>query len=319
MLFALIFYFVGFGKVLSVLLSAKPELLLLAALAYLALNLVMSYRILVVLANLGHRLDLYSIFPSNLAGMLASDFTPARAGYFFTAFSLSSRFKISLEKTVLSIFGPQLFDFLIKATSAGLVMFLLLSKAGVENLWLNLLFLVMILGSIVAAALLVFYPPLLAALVFLEKLPLVPKIFNFLRTMHQHSDSVLAVKWKIIGITLLSWAVKGLEWLLLAHAIGIRLSDDLALEFIFMMVFQGAVTILQFLPLPTIAGAGASEAGFAAILLPFGIPLESSVTFGFLTRLLMISVDAFSLPVILGYLKTHTLEKSLEGISEIEQ
>lgn len=319
LVFALILYLTGPEKIISAILSADYPLLALAVLLYLLVNLAMSYRIKVVLQSMGDRHGLSGVFPSNMAGMLASDFTPARAGYFFTAFSLSSKLGIPLEKTLISIFGPQLFDFLIKVTSASLLLLLLLSKSGIENVLLNALLVAAFLAAIIFAGLLVFYPPLLKRLSFLEPLPFAKKAFNFLKKMHEHSHLVWAIKGRIALITFASWAFKGAEWFAIARALGISITGDPLQDFLIVMVFQAAVTILQFLPLPTIAGAGASEAGFAALLLPFGIPLEQSISFGFLTRLLMIVVDTIlGLPVILDYLHRHSLESSLKSVLGVE-
>lgn len=317
-IFAVIFQLVGFDKIGAVLANAKPEFFILAILAYVMLNIIMAYRIKIVLESIGDKLGTLQIFQSSLAGMLASDFTPARVGYFFTAFSLSVRHKIAFEKTLLSIFGPQLFDFMIKVTSAAIFLYLILSMAGGGDLLMNATVLIIFACGIIAAALLVFHPPLLKALSPLESLPFVPKAFNFIRKMHLHSSKVLAIKWKIAAVTLAGWFVKGLEWLFLSKAVGIQLSGDPVEDVLFMMVFQAALTIIQFLPIPTLAGAGASEAGFAAALLPFGIPIETAVTFGFLTRVVMIAVDSFSLPVLLNYLHNHSLESSLDKVFGLE-
>lgn len=314
-LFGLIFYLVGPGKIIPVLVKARPELLLLAVMTYVILNVVMSFRIKIILDSIGDRISTMDIFPSNLSGMLASDFTPARAGYFFTAFSLTARKGIELEKTMISIFGPQMFDFLLKVTCAGILLLIMLSQSGIASLILNALLLLAFLIGILFAGAIVFHPPFLAHFTFFETFPFVPSVFSFIRKMHLHSGKVLALKEKIILVTLFAWLIKGLEWTFLSQAIGITIYKDPLQNLLFIMVFQGAVTILQFLPLPTLAGAGASEAGFAGILVFFGIPLEVAVSFGFLTRLLMIVVDAFSLPIILDYFNSHSLEKSLEGIS----
>jgi uncharacterized membrane protein YbhN (UPF0104 family) len=172
--------------------------------------------------------------------------------------------------------------------------------------------------GILFASLLVFWPPMLKLLSPFERLPLVPKVFSFLRNMHEHSASVFSVKWQIIAITSFTWMAKGLEWLFLAKAIGITITGDTLYDLFFMMIFQAAITIIQFVPSPTIAGAGASEAAFAIILLPFGVPFEASVTFGFLTRLTMIVVDVFSLPVIVEYLHKHSMEGTLDKLMKME-
>ena len=137
-IFVAIFYIIGADKIINSLMHARFEFIILALVAYILVNLLMSLRIKVVLDSISDELSTLKILPSSLAGMFASDFTPARVGYFFTAFSLSSRFKIPLEKTTISIFGPQLFDFLIKAVSASVLFLFLVDKLGAGNLFVNL-------------------------------------------------------------------------------------------------------------------------------------------------------------------------------------
>jgi uncharacterized protein (TIRG00374 family) len=317
-LFVAILYLVGIDKIYKVILSAKPEFFLLALVCYFALTILMSYRIKVVLAAMGDKLSMKQIVPSNLAGLLGSDFTPARVGYFFTAFSLSSKFSLKLEKTIAAIFGPQLFDFMIKAVSAAILTAIIVSKVGANNILINIVIIVGAFGAIIGAGLMVFYPPFLALLKPFEKLPIVPFVFNFIRRMHEHAGSVLSVKWSVVWITGLSWVAKGMEWLFLSKALGIVINGDPLYDLFFMMVFQGAITIIQFVPSPTIAGAGASEAAFAVILLPFGVPFETSVAFGFLTRLTMIVLDILSVPVIVEYLHKHSMEGTLDNLLRLE-
>ncbi len=319
LVFAAIFHFVGVDKIVSVLLNANPLLLLAGILTYILLNIMMSWRISAILESIGHKFSIKQIFQINLGGMLASDFTPARAGYFFTAFSIASKFGLELEKPMIAIFGPQIFDFMIKAASAGIIIFIILGKSEVANdMLLNAAMIITFFGALLFVGALVFYPPLLARFAFLERFPAIPTMFGFLRRMHQHIDRVLAIKWKIILITFATWIVKGFEWFFLSRALGISVSGGDALsDLLFMMIFQASVTIIQFLPIPTLAGAGASEAGFAAILMVFGVPLEVGVSFGFLTRFVMIAIDMFGLPTLLDYLQKHSLESSLEGLGSM--
>lgn len=316
-LFAIIFYLIGWNEALLILSKVRGEYILYAVLCYACLNMVMSYRIKIVLEKVGDKLTMMQIIPSNLAGLLASDFTPARVGYFFTAFSISSKYDISTDRTVITIFGPQIFDFLIKASSAAILMLLIMYHVGMGGIYLSIALIIVIFSGIIFAGLIVFHPPLLERLSFFERFPVVPRIFSFLRAMHDHSEKVLSMKWSIVWITLLSWFFKGLEWLFLSRALSISITGNALYDLLFMMVFQGAITILQFLPIPTLAGAGASEAGFGAILLIFGVPVAVGVIFGVLTRLLMITVDLLSLPVVLDYLHKHTLESALGGMSRL--
>jgi uncharacterized protein (TIRG00374 family) len=314
-LFVAVFCLAGAGSIYGVLLGAKLQLIILALLTYISVTFVMAYRIKFVLAGMGERLSLMQVAPSNLAGLLASDFTPARAGYFFTAFSLSSKFGLTTEKTITAIFGPQLFDFLIKVLSAIALVLIIASKFGAGGMPLDLLLVCIALGAVVFAGLLVFHPPVLKPLSFAERLPMVPALFSFLRRMHKHSGSILALKWSVLLLTLGTWLLKGVEWLCLSRALGISATGNLFWDLAFMMMLQAAITIIQFIPSPTLAGAGASEAVVAAVLLPFGVSFEASVAFGFLTRLNMIVVDSVSLPVMVAYLHKHSMERVLGRIS----
>ncbi len=318
LILAILFYLTGVDNILRVLFSAKLELIVLAIGVYLILNLAMSYRIKFVLKSIGENVPLFGIVPSNLAGMFASDLTPARIGYFFTAFSLSSKHKIPLDKSVMSILGPQIFDFMIKVVSAGLIFLLITGKFnGGQSLALNFIVLLAVFLVILFSGFLVFYPPLLSRLSFFEKFPMVPRVFRFIRGMHQHSERILSIKWGIIAITFFTWSLKGLEWFLLSRAIGISLFDNVIFDFLSMMCFQAAITIIQFLPIPTLAGAGASEAAFVAVLFFFGVPVGTAVVFGLLTRLLMLTVDVLGLPTILDYLHKHTLDETFDMINKV--
>ncbi|MFH1394352.1 MAG: lysylphosphatidylglycerol synthase transmembrane domain-containing protein [Candidatus Micrarchaeota archaeon] len=315
LLFVAVFYLVGFEKIAEVLFSMDLGLFALALLLYVFVNLLMSLRIRLVLSSIGEKLGIRQIFPSSLAGMLASDFTPSRAGYFFTAFSLSSKFNIKIEKTILAIFGPQLLDFTIKSVSAAIMLAVIINYSGSDGMLLNMVLLLFVFSAIAVAGLLVFYPPFLGRLRFLEHIPLASRAFAFLTRMHEHSDKLLSIKWKILGITLMNWLLKGVEWFILSRAINLHISDNPLFDLGFIMIFQAAITIIQFVPLPTLAGAGASEAGFAAILYFFGVPLEVGITFGFLTRLVMIIIDAFALPVLYDFVHKYGVEGLLSHIS----
>ncbi len=321
LLIFLVIHFVGSEKVFSVLLGIDPVLFLAAVAAYLTVNILMSLRIKVILSKMGSQLKIQNVFPSHLAGMVASDFTPARVGYFFTAFSISSRFKVPLEKTMMSIFGPQLLDFFVKSFSALFLIFMMAEALGLgeDGLLFNVLFLLVFLLAVLFSALLLFYPPFLEKFSFLNSLPLLPKMMSFLKLMQNHAQGILDAKLEIIVIGIFSWIAKGMEWLLLAWALGISTGGDFFHSLFFMMVFQASITILQFLPLPTLAGAGASEVGFAAVLYVFGVTPEAAVSFGLLTRILMMVVDSFAISTVLEYIRTHPFDETFRKLAELRK
>lgn len=71
---------------------------------------------------------------------------------------------------------------------------------------------------------------------------------------------------------------------------------------IFWGFVQPIVTLLQFMPLPTIAGAGVSEAGAAFVLMQFGIGLPQAIAFTLMTRFVMILVDSVGIAEGIGWI-----------------
>ncbi|HUW85528.1 MAG TPA: lysylphosphatidylglycerol synthase domain-containing protein, partial [Methanoregula sp.] len=76
---------------LSLLTNLDIRFILLAGLCYLLNNLLMAYRIKRILFALGENIRFRLVFFSHMAGMLLSDFTPARSGYLYVALALNKR------------------------------------------------------------------------------------------------------------------------------------------------------------------------------------------------------------------------------------
>jgi len=77
---------------------------------------------------------------------------------------------------------------------------------------------------------------------------------------------------------------------MLAEAVGITPSSQLH-PLLFFMLLHPALTLLQFIPLPTPAGAGVSEAGLVAYLVLFGVSAPAAAVFGVLSRAVMLVQD----------------------------
>lgn len=320
-IFAIIFYFFDIGKALEIIKNADYRYVLAAFVAYFIVNIAMSLRISVVLKKLGFKLYFKDIIKSNFAGMIASDFTPARVGYFFTAFSLSSKLKEpSIDKTILSILGPQLLDFMIKISSAAILTLFMIYAIGVTDLngILVAASIAIMFSVIIFFGLLITYPPLLEKFSFVKKISVGRKFFSLIKLMQKNSDSLFQIKWSIIGITLVSWIFKGIEWFLLAKSVGIVLMQDDLQMIVFLMIFQGATTVLQFIPIPTIAGSGTSEAAFTGLLVLLGIKPEVGLAFALLTRFTMIVVDSIGVPVVLEYIRKNGIKGLMNQLEELE-
>ncbi len=319
---AVLIYIVSPQQIIGVLSKADWRYLLLAVLCYVALNAMMAYRIQALLAEVGHKISFRAALDANFAGMSASDFTPARGGYFFTAFVLSSKHDIPIEKSMLAIFGPQMLEFAVKALGLTLLVFFVLGHMDLLGNGNPLLILGPILGIFVIIGFfsaLLFSPALLQKFSFIKRFSIGRKFF-FLFHLMQKNSKVLVDKWgTVLGVTLTTWFLKGLEWFCLARALGITLFPNPFVELGFFLLLHPSVTLIQFIPIPTLAGTGTSEAAFAGLLVLFGVPLGIGVPFALLTRVLMIVVDAIGgIWTILDYIHRESIAGILDDINGVE-
>jgi uncharacterized protein (TIRG00374 family) len=320
---ALLVYFVSPQQVADVLSKADWRYLLLAALCYVGLNALMAFRIQELLGEVGHKISFRSAMEANFAGMSASDFTPARSGYFFTAFLLSSKHDIPIEKTMLAIFGPQMLEFAIKALALAVLVFVVLGQMGILGTSNPLLIIGPILGIFVIIGLfsaLLFSPALLETFSFAKRVAVGRKFFFLFHLMQRNSKALLD-KWAVVlGVSLLTWFLKGLEWFCLAKSLGITLNPDPLAELGLFLLIHPSITLIQFIPIPTLAGTGTSEAAFAGLLVLFGVPPATGVPFALLTRALMISIDAVAgIRTILDYIRRESIAGILEDINGVEE
>jgi len=289
-----VLYLVDAEKVLAVLASANPVFVALAIATYFLINTAMSWRIKIILDELKSPLEFKKILVSDFAGMLASDFTPARSGYFATAAVLSVNHGVPFEKAVVSILGPQLFDFLLKVCAGIIALMFVMNvlNLGVGGLIGVGIGVVAIFGMIVFGALMLFSKRFLELISFVSRFPLGEKLLSALRGMQEHAFAVKKLAPQIILLLLFCWMLKGVEWWFAGMALGISITS--VNPFLFFLFLQPLVTLLQFVPIPTLAGIGVSEAGAVAILALFGVPAPIGAAYALLTRGVMIIVDLVS-------------------------
>lgn len=292
LILAALFYFADASAVFAAIASGKLEFFAYASLAYLCVNLFMAYRMHYLLRLLGAPVAYLDTLRCHYLGMLASDFTPARSGYFAAAFALQKR-GVNVSKAVASLLAPQMFDFAIKVIGAAAIIALaasVLSLSGSTLLPIAAAF-AAIIGFIVIIFALLFHPSLAAPfLPILQRIPLGNKLFVIVTKLQENSPVVRKSLPTILFISATCWALKGFEWWMLSEAIGMHANVPFH-PFVFFLLLQPAITLLQFLPTPTPAGAGISEAGAVGILALFGVPLAQAAAFGLLTRAVMLAQD----------------------------
>ena len=289
---AAVLYLVDVGKVIEAIASANPFFLIAAFTAYFGINLGMSTRIRVILAEMGHRVAAAPALMANFAGMLVSDFTPARSGYFATAFALTANEKIPLNRSIVSILGPQMFDFMVKVGAGGIAIIYIFYRLnlGEGSLAGMLLGVIGLSAMLVFGVLLLFSKRFLAMLGAIERLPFGKKVYGELAVMQKNAAAIKRVIWAILVLMAVTWTLKGIEWWFLAMSIGMEPQIDFH-PLVFYMFLQPLITMLQFIPTPSLAGMGVSEAGSVAVLALFGVPAHIAVAFAIMTRSLMIILD----------------------------
>lgn len=311
---------VDLDKLSGELQSANLFYIFLALLSYLILNIFINMRISILLSAMGEKTSFKDSFFAHFGGMLASDFTPARSGYFLTAFLLTSQDQGKIEKTLTSIFAPQLLEFLLKVICTGILTFVLIGRLESSTNWTPY-----IIASILSVAVIVvtflsflFVRGLLEKTLFITKFPGGKKIYYLFWLMRENSQYVRQ-KWKeVLLLTISGWLFKGLEWYFVAQALGIHIFGSYY-DYFFMLLFQAFLTLTHFIPLPTVAGAGAAEAVGSGVLAMFGISIESSIAFLFLTRVLMIAVDLIGLTAIIPLFRKESLDQVLNDLNKIEE
>jgi len=292
-------YVVDFGDVLRTLEGAKIEFVLGAVACYVAINLLMAYRIRVLLEDMGQHAKYNDIVLAHFSGMLASDFTPARSGYFATAAVLSTH-KVPVGKAVAAILSPQLFDFLLKVVAGGVAIAFMLSALRVDgnSIFMQAAALGGLFLMLLFAVLLVFSKSFLLLFKGIFSMhPFGGKIWEMLAGMQEHSKAVRRKLPFVLGLLFCTWMLKGAEWMLLGDALSI--TPEFAYgTFVFYLLLQPLITILQFVPFPTLAGAGLSEAGAIGVMVLFGISAPAAAAFALLTRGIMMLVDLVGLAQI---------------------
>jgi len=283
-LMAIILHMVGAEQVASELSGLNPAYLALSLACLLAMDVLMSLRIKIILGELGVGLGFLKILSAHFIGMLLADFTPSRTGYFATAAALRYSHDVPSEKALLSIFGPQIFDFAFKLGAGSLAMMYLLAVfIGPGQGWALLLGSLVISGIIAVMLLTLFSRRFLAAFSFIEKVPLLSRAYFVTVRMQDSSHVIIRKTPHIIALILASWTFRALSWFFAAKAVGITIEAPYP-EPAFYFFLQPLVTMLEFVPSPTIAGLGLSEGGTTLVFSLFGIGAAKAAAFALLVR-----------------------------------
>ena len=288
-------YFAGMHEFLSYLSQINLWWILLSIIFLLLMYVGMALRIKILLEDMGTPLDFLSVFKAHLTGMLVSDFTPARSGYIATAAVLRNKFSIPSEKAMVSILGPQMFDFIVKLGAGTFAVFYLLSAVVQGDsgwiLYIGVLGLALVLTALI---LLLFSRKFLNMFSFCKTLPAIGnfagRVYDMFHRMQDNSHSIIRKTPEILVILVFTWTFKALSWWAVAKSLGITVEFPVN-EIFFYYFFQPLVTMLEFIPTPTLAGMGLSETGGVLAMGVMGVGAAQATAFMLVARFKTILVN----------------------------
>jgi uncharacterized protein (TIRG00374 family) len=309
-IFGALLWYVGIGSLYDALLNIKLEYLLLAFLAYFAINLLFTVRLRLVLRKEGIKTSFGKTLLAQYAGMLTSDVTPGRSGYILTPVYLRDQ-NVPTSKGLSSVLGIQTIEFLFKvAGGLGAVIYLVetvpaqtwnelfpqtIMGVNVGLLVAGLGVALMLVGAIVLAA----FTWSKRAISLFDRIAKSRLLRRFtgglmgkLEEYKESSHSIRRAIPEISVLTFVCWILKGFEWYFLGLALGIT-----QVPWIAYFLIHPLVTALAFVPI-TPAGAGVQEVGIIGILGLLGVAVGPAGVFALLARGLLIFEDLAGIPQI---------------------
>jgi hypothetical protein len=291
-----IFYFVNPAKLINSITKVNWIFLVGSMLAYTGVNLILMLRLKLVFDKVGKKMSLPELFNAHMGGMLASDITPGRSGYMAVPFLLKD--KVSLHSGFSAIFTNQLLDFFIKLVgSIGALVFLAyVVELNPTVLYLTIsgILLVLVFTCLMAFAL--WSKKAIHVVKLLTKIPLIGKliksILNEIEEFQHEAKIMRSLYPQLIGLTLITWLLKGLEWTFIGLAMNFNL-----IFWVYLFI-QPLITVLQFVII-TPAGLGFQESGGLVVFFLLGVGAENAFLFLILARLVMFIPDLYGLPILI--------------------
>jgi glycosyltransferase 2 family protein len=294
---AALLWYVGIGSLLATLSTIKLEYLLVAFLAYFGINLLFAVRLMRVLGREGAKTAFARTLLAQYAGMLTSDVTPGRSGYFLTPVYLMDQ-NVPTSVSLSGILGIQTIEFLFKVFGGILALIFLVETASLSGA----LFVVGVLGVVLMLAGAIF----LAALSWSQR---VISLFNriarsrflarftggLMGKLEEYKQSAVRTRKaipEIAVITMSCWILKGFEWYFLGLALGIT-----QIGWLGFFLLHPLVTALGFVPL-TPSGIGFQEGAIVGVFVLLGMSMPQALAFALLSRVLVIVEDLVGVPQV---------------------
>jgi len=257
--------------------------LVLACICYLLNNILMSIRLKKIISYLGYKLRFRIIFLSHMSGMLLSDFTPGRSGYFYVPLAMNKK-GIPLPKGLAAITSTYLYDLLLKVALAFIAMYFFFSTITDLPIGYIMYLVIVLLFLIIAAYFLIMYPGQV-----LQDFCQDNKYFKYVLDLGEQSRLIQKISPYIVLISFLGWILRGLEWYCIARSL-----TGVFITLVDALLLNPLLTILSLIPI-TPAGLGIQEIGVVGLLGLLGVSVTAATAFAFLTRFIEILIDLIGL------------------------
>lgn len=300
---ALILYFIRIDQIIAEFSHIDYPYLALAVIFLLAMYVVVTLRLDLMLGEQGVKLPLWDTFKMHVVGMLLADFTPARTGYLLVAYGLTKKHKVPEEKSTVAVLGPQIYDFMTKViVGTAALIYLMNAYLKIDHGEILFLGALALLGIIVVMVLLLFSKKFLSLFNFTRRIRFAGKILSVFEKAQQNSRIIISKFPALFLLLLLSWTAKSVSWYFVAKSLGITLAVPFPEVFAYFFL-QPLLTILEFIPTPTLAGLGLSEGGGVLVFSVLGIDAAKAASFIFLARVKTILVNLPAVQEALSVLK----------------
>lgn len=303
---AALLYYAGIQDFLNIISTIDLGWLLVSIIFLLGMYALMIVRMKILLDEMKVKISWIGLTKTHFTGMLLADITPARSGYLGAAVVMNKNYGIPYEKAMVAILGPQAYDFMFKIVVGGIALLYLLNYAMVKDGWImfaGLAGLALVLAVMVA---LLFSKRFLKLFSFAEKWPFFGKIYEIFRNTQLHSHVIIKKTPQLLLLLLCTWTLKAFSWLAVAKSVQMAVQWAYP-EPIFYFFFQPLVTILEFVPTPTLAGMGFSETGGVLILSLFGIGAAQATAFMLVARFKTMLVNLIGVEEALKLFKKHEI------------
>jgi len=292
----LISFFIGIGVLLyifkkigwsnlSLITKVEPKCFIAASFFYIVTDILAAMMLFTLMPKEVRSLGFPSIFLAHLAGMLYSNATPGRVGYYYAAFSLARKAKVSKAGNIGLLTLFQGINFFVKAI-ATILAILYFSSLLIKDMLLGLVAIVVPI-FFVFVILIFLYTNLprriIAEISFLKPLSLyLERMQNACKNVEK--SRILAA----IFLSFLGWLTMALQWYFIALSLGIKI------DFLSVLMLQPLLTAIMFLPISP-SGLGFTEGGSALLFKFLGFSLSEGVVFMILIRINSLMIDSFGI------------------------